>query len=918
MGGAVVSGRAEEAIPNVAMPGQYPYADLEGGRAPYRLAHETVNEARLYDFYQRQADYYMAKPANEVPDLLPAYPGLDGGEHGHWGKHSQNQHEDGRWNGIDHGSMLTQVFRVPDEDLVVLKGISVKLGNGVSTCFDPQTLTYRTVWSGGFISFHPFRWGTSRNAQPVGDPWYLDRNTGLETGSEGTYLGLYRHGERVLFHYQIGQTEILDTPGLTPSGAFRRTLRFAKGNASGGEIRLSAGFAGHVRLIGHAGFEGRIDTRGERHWLAVEKAEPGAMASLIYVRDPEDDVGEAPQPPAFSELIQGGAPAWPQTVTTAGTLGEVIEGSAYITDTLTVPYENPFQSIMQLSGIAFAPSGVAYVTTLAGEVWSVSGIDDDLDELVWKRFASGFNQPVGIRIDPDGMYVLDRGQITRLHDLNRDGEADYYENYANDFGGYNRSHSHTFGLHRTKDGAFHFTQRESILRTGPDRKTEVQASGVRNCMGIGGSDTFFWVGPQEGSWTPASSIIEVHPREFYGLPNRDAKMGTSIASALCYIPRGVENSVGGMVEIASDQWGPFKGTHVGLSYGSGLHYLILRDASNQRPQGAVVPLEGEFLAGAVRGAFHPQDGQLYVAGLDGWGDYSIEDGCLHRVRYHGGPVYKPSGFRVYANGLRVDFPVALESESVANHSRNIFAHAWNYEYAKRYGSPEFSARRPDSLGHDRIPVRSVALLENGRSIFVEMPAMEPVMQLHLRMHLVAADGTPFKTDLFASPMYFGEHFQHPELAPPVPGKPTAIALRVEGPQEAIPDESGEPVEGGRELLVEAAGGLLFKQTRLEARPGGALALRLKNTDVMPHNLVLVQTGEAQKVGMASFAMLNDPEAGKKHYVPDLDEVIAHTPVIEAGKEHLLHFRAPQKSGEYPYICTFPGHWQAMQGVLVVK
>ena len=112
-----------------------------------------------------------------------------------------------------------------------------------------------------------------------------------------------------------------------------------------------------------------------------------------------------------------------------------------------------------------------------------------------------------------------------------------------------------------------------------------------------------------------------------------------------------------MLEITSDRWGPFKGAHVGLSYGSGLHYLVLRDASSSRPQGAIVPLEGEFIAGSMRGAFNPIDGQLYVVGLDGWGDYSIKDGCFHRVRYTGGDVLKPSGFQVFSNGIRIDFPI---------------------------------------------------------------------------------------------------------------------------------------------------------------------------------------------------------------------------------------------------------------------
>ena len=76
------------------------------GRENYRLSSETVNEARLYEFYQRQADFYM-KSSNEVPVILPAYQGLDGGLHGHWGKHNQNNHSDVRWNDAEMGEVVT-------------------------------------------------------------------------------------------------------------------------------------------------------------------------------------------------------------------------------------------------------------------------------------------------------------------------------------------------------------------------------------------------------------------------------------------------------------------------------------------------------------------------------------------------------------------------------------------------------------------------------------------------------------------------------------------------------------------------------------------------------------------------------------------------------------------------------------------
>jgi putative heme-binding domain-containing protein len=33
--------------------------------------------------------------------------------------------------------------------------------------------------------------------------------------------------------------------------------------------------------------------------------------------------------------------------------------------------------------------------------------------------------------------------------------------------------------------------------------------------------------------------------------------------------------------------------------------------------------------------------------------------------------------------------------------------------------------------------------------------------------------------------------------------------------------------------------------------------------------------------------------------------------------HVLRFNAPKEPGVYPYVCTFPGHWVVMNGLLVV-
>ncbi len=895
---------------NVAREDRHPYADTKGGRENWKDSSATVNEARLYDFYQRQADYYMANP-EKIPAVIPAHPGLDGGKHGHWGKHNQNNHSDTRWNDAEMGEVITQVFR--GKDLVVLKGICVRLGDQreLSTCFDPMSLNYRAVWTKGFVKFEGFRWGTSRNAHLNGEPLVIQAKA--EKPKDSEYLGYRRYGKRVVFQYVAGRTRINDEPWANGE-AFYRHLDFQSDAEQLALPMLGGGDFLCEVISSQQVAAAKID--GKSGDLVLTGVKKGAK---VVVRLSKKGAGyDDKKALAHFAGERKYEKRWNETLKVPGKLGEAPKNSAYAVDTITVPHDNPWKVVMQLSGIGFLRNGDALVSTLVGDVWKVSGLNDDLKNVTWSRFATGFNQPVGIHIDDDGIFILDRGQIYRLHDENGDGEVDFYENYAHDFGGYDRSHSHTFGLHRTADGAFHFTQRESVLRTSPDRKTSLQAGGVRNCMGIGGSDDYFWVAPQEGTWTPASAIIEVNKGEFYGLPSSAVK-GGPIAAPLCYIPRGVDNSTGGMVEVTSDKWGPFKGNHVGISYGSSTHYLILRDDTSSRPQGAVVPLAGEFLSGSMRGSFHPGDGQLYLVGLDGWGDYAIEDGCFHRVRYTGGQVYQPKGFRVHQNGIRIDFTTKLDKVEVQDF-RNYFAQTWNYEYAQRYGSPEFSINDPKSLGHDRVAVRSVKLLGEGDSIFVEMTDMKPAMQLHLRMHLRGADGHEFKTDLFASPMFPSPAFVASGLAKLSGEKPKGVKLRIAGQKDTPTGngETGEVIEGARELVVDAIGGLQYAQTELIAKPGEALSWKLRNTDVMAHNLVLVKPGKAQLVGEASFKMLNDPKAGEKSYVPDLPEVIAFIPVIGPGTEHVLHFRAPKSPGDYPYICTFPGHWQAMRGVLRVK
>jgi len=65
------------------------------------------------------------------------------------------------------------------------------------------------------------------------------------------------------------------------------------------------------------------------------------------------------------------------------------------------------------------------------------------------------------------------------------------------------------------------------------------------------------------------------------------------------------------------------------------------------------------------------------------------------------------------------------------------------------------------------------------------------------------------------------------------------------------------------------------------------------------------------------ALVADPTAAERHYIPDDPSVLLHSRVLNPGESHTIHFNAPAAPGKYPFLCTFPGHWQSMKGTLVV-
>ncbi len=109
----------------------------------------------------------------------------------------------------------------------------------------------------------------------------------------------------------------------------------------------------------------------------------------------------------------------------------------------------------------------------------------------------------------------------------------------------------------------------------------------------------------------------------------------------------------------------------------------------------------------------------------------------------------------------------------------------------------------------------------------------------------------------------------------------------------------------------------FDLSEFVVKAGTTVSLVFENNDFMQHNLLILAEGSLEKVGLAADKLAQDPNGADRNYIPRMPEVLQATALVNPSEKVILRFTAPDKPGEYPYICTFPGHWRIMQGVMKV-
>ena len=838
-------------------PADFPFTrkPLNPEAHPYWEA--EINRDRQYDFYAKQAEYFRRKLAagERVAPLLTPFPGLDGGEQGHWGNQNEQTWASNRWNHVVLGRVLGGVFR--DGTQTITRSVCVRLGKEqeLSCVFDPETLAYHQVWSGPFLKFSDVRHGFLGGVTMAGTAVaFSEKGKPIVPRAEITtsrYKGYYRSGQRVVFVYEINGKTYHDSPAIV-DGTFHR--------------QVTAGM------------------------------ETSAVSTLT-----------AP------ERI------WPRTLASAVEHGNQ---RPYAIDTLKLPADNPWNVPFFGSGIGFPGDGSVLLCTMHGDVWRITNYEYPSIKATWQRFASGLHQPLGMVVDQDGIFVVCRDQLTRLVDSNADGEADFYECYSNQFKTSPAGHDFICGLERDAAGDFYTAVGgQGILRISKEGlQVDVMATGFRNPDGLGlTADRVMTVPCAEGTWTPASMIcafrLDQKGTPHFGFPGPQGQQIPDFPFA--YLPRGLDNQAGGQQVVQSQRWGPLTDQILHFSFGTGNMFMVLRDEVAGQLQGAVVPLPGDFLSGVHRGRFSPGDGQLYVTGMQGWGSYTPQDGCFQRVRYTGGQVQQPLGFHVYRNGVLLSFSEALDAD-IASQFQNHFAMCWNYRYGGQYGSPEYSSRHRGMLGHDYVPIKSAHLVGDGKSLFLEMPDIQPVNQLYLRVQVA---GGEFR-ELFVTVHALDQDsfvdapglkaLIHKPIAPHPLIADLAMATR------KIPNPFINAIAGARAIEIETGSNLSFRTRSFQVKPGELIALTLKNPDVVPHNWALLKPGTLKQVGDLTNKLISDPDAMLRQYVPETDSVLAFTDIVLPREQFTIYFKAPQEPGSYPYLCTFPGHWLVMNGEMIVR
>ncbi len=713
---------------------------------------------------------------------------------------------------------LKDTTNLADTKNYVFRGKVISLGKDkkVSICYDTEHMRVAGAWVG-----KPITWSADKNMGPTvegemlfstkpgpgwadprarsasKDPWADPRE-----GKEGPlprdwahYKGLYVHGDKVVLSYTVGDMDVLEMPGIVEMNGdvvLTRTFNvtpnkktstllvcedpkivnakeavgyLSKNAFDMGIMYQSGGKLGCALVEGNSVRGAKMELTQGRVLLHLPALKEAARFRVIVYRPsyavPVHLITRAREKSDqdLAQFTKGGPPRWTETLETAGILGDA--KGPYTLDQIQLPEKNPWYASIRFAGLDFFPDGRAALCTWDGDVWIVSGLDDSLKKVRWKRFASGLQQPLGLKVINGIIHVAGRDQITKLHDLNGDGEADFYENLNNEPGLTLQRHEFVMDLQTDKDGNLyycrsgHYLQSKRgdncvIYKLSPDGKTlEKFARGFREPNGLSiGPDGTMTVADNEGNGIPQTPIYRLLGGKDYGFtPSLSGKVNEGswkmLEQPIVWLGPKIDTSAGTQVWVPEraahvskrPPWGPLAGELLHTSYGNCSLFHVLIDKATDPWQGAVWKFPLPFNSGIMRARFSPTDGRLYVCGLRGWGTSAVKDGQFARVRYTGTSLPIPTAWRVVRTGMEITFSNALDKKAAEDDDN--WAGTWSNVLKKV----------PTAKETQEMPIKSVQLSADRKTVTVILEKVQTAPNFALQYRIKAADGASVSGEL---------------------------------------------------------------------------------------------------------------------------------------------------------------------------
>lgn len=604
----------------------------------------------------------------------------------------------------------------------------------------------------------------------------------------GKFRGLYHHGSKAVFAYSIGNAEVLESQSAVANTnaklptTFVRTfnigprdrelaLQLDESTADGfleiagdkvspfavATDHLIAGVLPIEQKLSWTNFDGKLRVKiaaGPQPirfaiWMTSKTAD--AMSLAKQAKGIAAELANA----SFDlrPLTEGGPARWPQVLETKVT--KTYDKGPFAVDTLTSPESNPWLAQMRYSGLDFFADGSMAICTWDGDVWHLR-MDGGNGILKWQRIASGLYQPLGLKVIREKIHVTCRDQLAILHDLNGDGETDFYQCLNNDHQVTEHFHEFAMGLQVDEAGNFYYAksgrhalvavvpQHGTLLRVTPDgSQTDIIATGFRAANGVCiNPDGSFVVTDQEGFWNPKNRINWVTLNK-NGKPNFYGNMfgyhdvtdesDSAMEPPLCWITNAFDRSPAELLWVDSPKWKSLNGSLLNLSYGYGKVFSILHEQVDGVKQGGMIELPIPlFPTGVMRGRFRPQDQELYLCGMFAWAGNATSPGGLYRLRATGESIVLPTGLQAKKSGLVLTFAEPLEPSSVD--PKNLAIKTWGLKRTKKYGSEHFNEKK--------LEVSATSLSADGKSLRIEVDELEPTWCMEIKFAFRTAAGLP--------------------------------------------------------------------------------------------------------------------------------------------------------------------------------